>query len=282
MKLSIKLIVLLVLMGTWVSNAADAGSLVGDVGKSLFCQEDTEESNQTLDTEKKLGFTYDLTYHTKWMSKGYSVYGEQGAWMNTMLVDLWQSGFGVAFRYDMASASGHVKRERMDYTIFYGEDFFEDGICKTRCKISWTYRDYLREHDKKINSHEFQASMCLPKVFGDTVFPKYVISYCTPAGSGYDIRGAAGWVHSMGLCYDLKIAALSNQKVVLDAMATYNDGFGGKGHGWSHATMGATTRWEINKNVSFVPGIYYQVSMNNMDIDLDDTLYAKFSFRYKF
>ena len=277
-ELSTKLMLVFVLTGVMAGNAAMAGSETVCSNDGVSCQENTKNLVQ----EKKLGFTYDLTYHTKWMSKGYSVYSEHGAFFNTLAVDLWQTGFGIAARYDIPSASGHVKKERLDYTVYYGKTFFEDDSCATRCKLSWTYKDYPREHDTKINFQEWMLSMCMPRILGNTLYPKYTAFYGYPAGSDYDNAHKAGWVHSFGFCYDWKIAALNGQKAQLEAMATYNDGLGAKGHAWSHATIGTTTKFKLNKSLTITPGIYYQMAMNGMVIPTEDVLYAKISLRYNF
>ena len=248
----------------------------------MFRQKDAEKSEQTLDTEKKLSFTYDLAYHTQWMSKGFSLYGDTGAWMNTMVVDLWQSGFGAAVRYIMPGSGGYVKKERLDYTLFYGSRFFEDGPCKTKCKLSWSYKDWFRNHDQKTDLHQFILSTCLPDIFAATVYPRYTVEYLTAAHSDNDNVHKGGWVHNVGICYDWQIAGLDNQKVVLDAIATYNDGIGAKGHAWNHATFSATTQWKLNKNISLVPSLNYQLAMDAMQDAVEDTLYAKMSFRVKF
>ena len=61
----------------------------------------------------------------------------------------------------------------------------------------------------------------------------------------------------------------------------YNDGFGGKAHDWSYATFGLSTKLKIAENLSFVPGIYHQISMKD-SICKHDVTHCILSMKYKF
>ncbi len=58
--------------------------------------------------EDQLGVTLDLTYMSKWMTKGAEGYGQQGALFKTIDLDLYGTGFGVKVTHRNATASGYV------------------------------------------------------------------------------------------------------------------------------------------------------------------------------
>ena len=112
--------------------------------------------------------------------------------------------------------------------------------------------------------------------------PKYTLGYCHPSGSGYDNQKISGFLHILGLGYNLDVPQLPNP-ISLSANATFRDGAGGAGkdHDWSHATLGASTKLNITDNLTFSPGLYYQISMDDSVIRRDVT-YTKLSMKYKF
>ena len=65
--------------------------------------------------EKKLGVTLDLTYRSKWITKGSEGYGSDPSLFKTIDLDLWGSGFGVAVTHQEATNSGWVDKERFNY-----------------------------------------------------------------------------------------------------------------------------------------------------------------------
>jgi hypothetical protein len=69
----------------------------------------------------------------------------------------------------------------------------------------------------------------------------------------------------------------------LSGDVSYNDGFGGRAvdHDWSHVTLGISTKLDINKNTSFLPGVYHQLSMDD-SVCKRDVTYAVLSMKYKF
>ncbi len=87
---------------------------------------------------------------------------------------------------------------------------------------------------------------------------------------------------SILLGYDLTVPELSNP-LHLSAEIVYRDGLGGptKDHDWSHATFGIATNFKLNDRLSFVPGLYYQESMDD-SVCKRDVIYCKLSLKYRF
>ena len=80
------------------------------------------------------------------------------------------------------------------------------------------------------------------------------------------------------------------QIVHLSADIVYNDGTGancnaqantGADHDWSHAVFGIATDFEISENLTFTPGIYYQISMDD-SVNTSDEYWISSGLVYKF
>jgi hypothetical protein len=115
--------------------------------------------------------------------------------------------------------------------------------------------------------------------------PEYKAHYEYPAGSGYRKHNGdsipSGWVHRFILGYDLLTQSMPNP-IHLSSEVAYIDGLGGLVHDWGYATFGASTKFEVTENMSFVPGIYHQITMDNNISNNDDITYCKLSMKYKF
>jgi len=232
--------------------------------------------------EKKIGVTLDFTYMSKWMTKGKEGYGQQGALFKTINLDLWGTGFGTAVTHQEATASGYVNKERFNYSIYYGNSFFNDQPFKTKYRIDWTYKHYPNEPRDARNTQEWKFAFSWPDILPGGLTPKYTANYEYPAGSNYDNRAITGWVHRFGLGYKLSISQLP-EPLNLSAEIAYRDGLGGGSvdHDWSHSTFGISTKLKITDKLSFVPALYHQISMDDSVCERDLT-YCILSMKYKF
>jgi hypothetical protein len=68
----------------------------------------------------------------------------------------------------------------------------------------------------------------------------------------------------------------------LSGEVAYTDGLGGAKHDWSYATFGISTKLNIAENLSFVPGVYQQISMEKTINTKKDLTYCILSMKYKF
>lgn len=65
-------------------------------------------AGQEKEQGKELGVTFDLQYHSKWLSKGAEAYGQQGALFKTLGLDFYGTGFGVEVIHRNAIGSVYV------------------------------------------------------------------------------------------------------------------------------------------------------------------------------
>jgi hypothetical protein len=237
--------------------------------------------------EKKLGATFDLTYMSRYMSKGFSPYGPRGAFFETTSVDLWDTGFGVSVGHQSALGSGYVNKHRFNYGVYYGNSFFKDKIYETKIRFDWIYKDYYKRASEKSDAQNLIFDFSWPNILPiKNLSPYYVADYEYPAGRNYANRTVSGFVHRFGLAYNLTIPGLP-KPLKLTAETAYNDGFNNKpsqyvDHDWSYSTFGIATVLPVTKNLSFVPALYQQITMDRSVNSKHDITYCKISMKYKF
>jgi len=231
--------------------------------------------------KKKLGVSLDLTYMSKYLSKGARGYGQQGALFKTIDLDFYGTGFGVKVTHRNAIASGYVDKQRFDYRPYYKSQLFEGRSYATNYNISAGYEHYpgLARNVSK-TTWEWIFDFSWPNIMPKGFVPRYTAHYEYPAGSGYVHNDITGWVHRFRLSYDLETSALP-QPLHLTSDVAYNDGLGGKAHDWSYATFGLSTKFKLTNTLTFVPGIYHQISMEDT-VNTNDETYVIVSMKYKF
>ncbi|MCK4913955.1 MAG: hypothetical protein KAS69_05100 [Planctomycetes bacterium] len=229
--------------------------------------------------EDKLGVTLDLTYVSKWMSKGAQGYGQQGGLFKTIDVDFYDTGFGVKVTHRNATASGYVDKERFDFRPYYKNVLFADEPYTTNYNVSVGIEYYPGLAASKANTtYEWVFAFSWPNILPKGFVPSYIANYEYPAE--HNFIGATGWVHRFLLGYDMETSALP-KPLHLSSEVAYTDGLGGASHDWSYATFGASTKFDITNNLCFVPGIYQQISMDD-SVCKGDVTYCKLSMKYKF
>ena len=233
--------------------------------------------------EGQLGVTFDTTYMSKWMTKGAEGYSEEGGLFETIDLDLWGTGAGIAVGHQSATGGHFVDKQRFNYKLYYGGSLFDDQAYQTKYKLNWTYKNYYGRARNKGNSQEWVFKFSWPEILSiENLAPFYIVHYEHPAGSNYNNRKNSGFVHRFGLSYKLSVPELSNP-LELSSELGYRNGLGGpsKDHDWSHATLGVSTKFKISENLSFVPGLYHQISMDDT-VCRRDVTYCKLSMKYKF
>lgn len=234
--------------------------------------------------KKELGVTLDLTYMSKWMTKGSEGYGSDPALFKRIYVDFWDTGFGVSVWHQEATNSGWVNKERFSYVLYYRNSLFDDSAYRTKYKIRWRYKHHLDQPRNARNTQEWQLKFSWSKILPvENLAPYYTAFYEYPAGSHYNNRTITGWTHIFGMGYDLRVPELPNP-IRLAADVAYRDGFGGSAvdHDWAYATACISTKFKIIKNLSFVPTLCHQISMDDSVCKRDDVTYCKLSMMYKF
>ncbi|MHC4741227.1 MAG: hypothetical protein ACYS8Z_04920 [Planctomycetota bacterium] len=233
--------------------------------------------------EKKLGISTDFKYMSKYMSKGTEAFGQQPGVFVTTKFDFWDTGFGIGVGHQNATNSGYVNKQRFNYLIYYGNTAFEDSQCQMDYQVTWIYKHYYDQPRDAGNTQNYLLSISWPNLLNcENLFPYYIADYETPAGSGYDNRSKAGWVHTFGLGYDVDCEKFPSP-LRFTGDISYRDGYGGGNvdHDWSHARLGVSTKFKIDETTSFHPAVYQQVSMDD-SVAKRDVTYAVISLKKKF
>lgn len=245
----------------------------------------TTSQVQSQERQKELGITFDLTYWSKWLSKGVEAYGSHGALFKSIDLDLWGSGFGFEVIHRNAFGSGYVDQQRFDFRPYYKGTVFEDTPYTMNFNLGTEYEYYPRRDRKSANTTwEWIFAFSWPNILPQGFTPSYIAHFEYAAGENYTKQSGAdippGGVHRFILGYDLK--ALENAEPLrLSSELAYTDGLGGAEHDWSYATFGISTKWKISDNITFSPGVYYQISMEDTVCD-HDVSYTILSLKYKF
>ena len=232
--------------------------------------------------EPKLGLTLDLTYTSKWLSKGVEAYGSQGGLFETLDLDFYGTGLGVKVTHRNATGSGYVDNQRFDYRPYYKGLMFEGEPYATNFNISTGYEHYYGLSRTKANTTWESILACSwPQLLGNGLVPKYIVHYETPATSEGPFNYIAGWVHRFLLDYHFNVDSLP-YPVTFSSELAYYDGLGGKTHDWAYTTFGLTTLFKFKNGVSFVPGIYQQITLDDSISQNQDITYGMFSVKYAF
>jgi hypothetical protein len=226
--------------------------------------------------EGKLKGTIDLTYMSRLMDKGGEYYGTQGGFLQTIDLDLWGTGFGVAVGHRAATSSGYQAKERFDYKVYYGRSLFTDQIYETQGAAAWIYHHYPNGGDEFDDFYEWELALAWPKLIPGGWVPAYMA--CGEHGLGTSVS-SADWWHLFSVSKNVTLGQLPNP-LKLYADIAYRDGLGGV-RDWTHATIGASTDIELANKLFIVPAIYHQFSLSDL-LTEDDVTYAVVSAQYRF
>jgi len=241
--------------------------------------------------ESQLKGVFDVTYMSRLMDKGGQYYGHQGGWLQTLDLDLWDTGLGLAVSHREATSGGYVNSERFDYVAYYKNRLFAGEKYATDYKVGWVYHQFPDQPTEAGNYYEGVVTLSWCDLLPAGICPFYTVAYETPAGSGYGNRTSSGWWHQFGFDCGVKLPGLpglpgigpafEDQTFRLSADVAYRDGLGGTDHDWSHATFGLSTVYEITEGWTFIPGVYHQISMEDT-VSKEDVTYAVLSLQSKF
>lgn len=250
--------------------------------------------------DSELHGSVDFTYQSKYVWRGFDVYGDKSAIQPGLELDLFGTGFGINVLGHRANSSGYEDLERWDYTLYYQNGLFMDESYALMYRLGWMYYNYpdlspppgLADADLQ----ELHAILSLPKMFPAGVVPSYVLVKLWPNSSrsmvgapNYD-GSASGWAHIFMLDYPLTIGGIlpetPEQILNLHTEVVYNDGVGPDGRNvdndWSNAVFGVSTGIDLSDELVLTPGVYHQITMDSSVNDDKDETWVSLSMTYKF
>ena len=281
-----KLIVLCIfaVLGMWVSAMAQSGELHGATG---------------------------VEWTSKYVWRGFEVYGSRTTTHPFVDLDLFGTGFGLNVTGHIPNGSGTFhglgvqQFQRWDYTLYYRNVMFADESYMTAYMIGYRYYNFphLSATDTTpppngIDLQEIHGVFSFPKLLGiEGLVPTYVLVKLWPSNSGSIVGAnspidgtASGFAHIFMLDYAWKVMCpmTDKEKVInLHSEVVFNDGVGPAGqnvdHQWSNAVFGASTDMVLGNNLIFTPGIYHNIAMDkSLGNDNKSDTWASLILKYTF
>ncbi len=249
--------------------------------------------------EPELQGTASLTFTGKYVWRGFNVFGDKSA-IHPM-VDLFMPGISVGLSAEghRANSSGKELNERWDYSLYYLGKMFEDECYAINYRLAYVYYNYpdLSSHTKaSVDLQEGHAVLSFPKLLKvEGLVPTYCLVKLMPVNSGTIVGAnspsggtASGWAHIVMLDYVVPMLCPFtgvDRKVNFHSEFVFNDGVAPNGadvdHDWSNAVFGVSTNYEIEENLYFTPGFFYQSSWDD-SVNSSDEYWVSLGMSYKF
>jgi len=250
--------------------------------------------------------SFDLTYQTDYVWRGFDIFGDKSAIQPSLDLDLFGTGFGVNVIGHRANSSGYEAGERWDYNLYYQNMMCADQDHAIMYRLGWMYYNFPQLQDHLADLQELHAIFSMPKIIPAGIVPSYVLVKLWPSSSGSLVASnldlstspptrttgtASGWAHIFMLDYPLTVGGIlpdtPEQVFNLHSEVVFNDGVGPPGnnvdHDWSNAVFGITTGFDLAENVVLTPGVYHQVIMDSsINNSKENETWATLSMTYKF
>ena len=251
--------------------------------------------------EGELSGTFDVTYLSAYMWRGFDRYpgahGE-GAIQPSIDLDLYGTGFGLNVLWSRANTSAvkspnvgglsFEEEEEIDLTLSYSSSLYEYETYATDYTVGWVYYEYPEMPSNTFDAQEFFASLAWPEICLEGVVPSYTIIRYWASKSGSLTNDRSGWLHIVGLSYDLPVEDLlpdflPEQILHLSLAMVYNDGAlrYNVDHDWSHAVFGVSADFDLGNDLTLTPGVYHQSSWENT-VNPSDETWCSLSVSYAF
>ena len=259
--------------------------------------------------EGELSGTIDLTYLSKYIWRGFALYDSQSAIQPSIDLDLYGTGLGLNVLLSRANTSGFENAEEIDLTLSYSSSCFEYETYATDYMVGWMYYNYpdqptggsltsLSRQAPYSDLQEFFVSLSWPEICSEGIVPHYTVIKMWVSESGSAMNrglssagadGLGGWLHILGLSYDLPVEDLlpdfPEQILHLSAAMVYNDGINfdeaDVDHDWTHAVLGVSTDFDLGNDCTLTPGVYYQSAFEHTDA-FNDELWCSLGVKYAF
>jgi hypothetical protein len=92
--------------------------------------------------EGELHGKVDVTYWSKFIWRGFAVFGPHGSFQPRVDLDLFQTGLGLDVIGRLPISSGYVNVTRWDFNVYYGDKAFEGESYEMDWRAAWVYYLY--------------------------------------------------------------------------------------------------------------------------------------------
>jgi len=246
--------------------------------------------------DSELHGSVDFTYQSKYVWRGFDVYGDKSAMQPSIDLDLFGTGLGANIMGHRANSSGYENAERWDYTLYYQNGLFQDETYAVMYRLGWVYYNFPDLSQEDADLQELHTILSFPKMIPSGIVPSYCIVKLWPNSSGSWVGAprsdgtASGWAHIFMLDYPLTVGGIlpdtPEQIFNLHTEVVYNDGVhpGGQDvdHDWSNIVFGVSTGLDLSEELVMTPGVYHQITMDSSVNDDKDETWVNLSMTYKF
>ena len=249
----------------------------------------------------ELSGTADITWASQYIWRGFEMYGDTGlgpgyeksAIQPSIDLDLYGTGLGLNVLLSRANSSGFELDEELDLTLSYSNSLYEYETYATNYTVGWMYYYHPDGPAPGVPSglsdcmdwQEAFATLSWPEMCPEGVVPSYTVIKMWPAKENSVSSEISGWLHILGLSYDLSIEGLlpdtPEQILHLSVATVYNDGVGDVDSDWSHAVLGVSTDFDLGGDCTLTPGVYFQSSWED-DVNEEDELWCSLGVSYAF
>ena len=248
--------------------------------------------------EGDIGITVDATWVSKYIWRGFDFLDDKAAFQPSISLDLGHGFSTTVFASYAGSSKGGgsvstVNATEYDYILTYNNSAFAGESYQMDYAVNWLYYDFIDMSTKDADFQEINVAIAFPQICPGGLVPRYMAAYVWPAKGGGQANGVTGWMHQMGVDYDIVLGEIipnnPEQVITFSWDITYNDGAGAIGrsdrlnpdHDWSHMTWGLATEIAAPFGGTFRPGIYYQTSMEDT-VNPEDEFWTGLSYTLSF
>jgi len=237
-----------------------------------------------------------LTYQSKYIWRGFDIYGDRSAIQPEINLDLYGTGFGIDLTGHRANSDKYEDGERWDYNLYYQNLVFEGEDYQTNYRLDYIYYNFPDSSSHTTASTDLQeinSILSWPNILQvKGLVPSYVLVKLWPSNGNSPVAQASGYAHIFMLDYPLVVEGMlpdtPEQTINLHSELIYNDGVDprsgstGVDHDWSNFVLGASTDFDLGNSMTLTPGLYHQITMDDsVNGDKDET-WATMKLKYTF
>jgi hypothetical protein len=235
--------------------------------------------------EGKISVELSAIVQSKYMWHGLDLLDDHGVFLPVATISVSNTGLSGKIIGAYPLSSGLVRSTELDFGVFYSGDIWKDTPWVTSFTTNYFYYGKPKVSRARSDAQEIGTAFSWPKLLGNIgLSPNYYFGRLWPTRSQSNLEGCEGFIHVFGLGYDLVIPDFrgtgKNQTFKLSGDITYNDGFGGVEHDWSHVVFGAGTCFENNR-ISITPYVNYQISMDD-SVNEENEIWCGLNSTYRF